>query len=244
MLCGNVLLVSKNHFMCRGLAQALGKDTLSVVGEEPSAEAALSLLQAGCQQVDLIVFDAESADGLASLKAIADQYPKVRIAILTTDANAFVYERVAESNVRALLPSSISAEALNLTLKLVMLGENLFLSTGQVSGEMRTALQPQRAMDASIPLSERETEILRFIRQGAPNKVIARELNVAEATVKVHVKSVLRKIEASNRTQAAVWAMNHLDGGGPLSANDAAPTPSPKSIQRPASLPTEQLAAY
>jgi two-component system nitrate/nitrite response regulator NarL len=211
MLCGNVLLVSKNHFMCCGLAQALGNDTLSVVGSEPSPEAALSLLQTEPQHVDLIVFDAESADSAASLRAIADQYPKIKIVILTTDANPFVHERVAESNVRALLPRSISIEALNLTLKLVLLGENLFLSTGQVPDGMRLAPLPQRAAAASILLSGRETEILRFIREGAPNKVIARELDVAEATVKVHVKSVLRKIEVSNRTQAAVWAMNHLD---------------------------------
>jgi two-component system nitrate/nitrite response regulator NarL len=46
--------------------------------------------------------------------------------------------------------------------------------------------------------------------QGAPNKVIARKLEVAEATVKVHIKAILRKIRVANRTQAAMWAVNHL----------------------------------
>jgi two-component system nitrate/nitrite response regulator NarL len=46
--------------------------------------------------------------------------------------------------------------------------------------------------------------------QGAPNKVIARKLDVAEATVKVHIKAILRKIRVANRTQAAMWAVNHF----------------------------------
>ena len=48
------------------------------------------------------------------------------------------------------------------------------------------------------------------LMQGSPNKVIARKLDVAEATVKVHIKAILRKIRVANRTQAAMWAVNHL----------------------------------
>ncbi len=59
-------------------------------------------------------------------------------------------------------------------------------------------------------LSGRETEILRLLMQGFSNKHIARVFNIAEATVKVHVKGLLRKIGVSNRTQAAMWAAQHL----------------------------------
>jgi two-component system nitrate/nitrite response regulator NarL len=62
-------------------------------------------------------------------------------------------------------------------------------------------------------LSDREYVILMHLTQGASNKHIARELNIAEATVKVHVKSLLRKIRVNNRTQAAMWAINHV---GPI----------------------------
>ena len=58
-------------------------------------------------------------------------------------------------------------------------------------------------------LSTREKCILRCLIEGESNKTIAREINIAEATVKVHVKAILRKIRVRNRTQAAVWAMNH-----------------------------------
>jgi two-component system nitrate/nitrite response regulator NarL len=62
-------------------------------------------------------------------------------------------------------------------------------------------------------LSDREHVILMHLTEGASNKHIARELNIAEATVKVHVKSLLRKIRVNNRTQAAMWAINHV---GPI----------------------------
>jgi two-component system nitrate/nitrite response regulator NarL len=59
-------------------------------------------------------------------------------------------------------------------------------------------------------LSSRETEILYCLTKGSPNKVIARQLNLCEATVKVHIKAILRKIGVFNRTQAAIWAADHM----------------------------------
>ncbi len=58
-------------------------------------------------------------------------------------------------------------------------------------------------------LSQREVQILRCLLNGNSNKMIANHLNITEATVKVHLKSLLRKINASNRTQAAIWALNN-----------------------------------
>ena len=58
-------------------------------------------------------------------------------------------------------------------------------------------------------LSDRETEILRQLVLGEANKVISRHLSISEATVKVHIKAILRKLRVLNRTQAAIWAINH-----------------------------------
>jgi DNA-binding NarL/FixJ family response regulator len=59
-------------------------------------------------------------------------------------------------------------------------------------------------------LSSREVEILRHLMEGESNKVMASRLYIAEATIKVHVKTILRKLRANNRTQAAMWASAHL----------------------------------
>jgi two-component system, NarL family, nitrate/nitrite response regulator NarL len=68
-------------------------------------------------------------------------------------------------------------------------------------------------------LSRRETSILRLLMQGAPNKLIAHQLAITEATVKVHIKAMLRKLRLHNRTQAALWASNHLENDGGKSMN-------------------------
>ena len=63
---------------------------------------------------------------------------------------------------------------------------------------------------AKVKLSAREGSILRGLVEGAPNKVIAQKLQITEATVKVHVKAILRKIRVKNRTQAAIWGARHM----------------------------------
>jgi two-component system nitrate/nitrite response regulator NarL len=74
-------------------------------------------------------------------------------------------------------------------------------------------------------LSGRETSILRLLMQGTSNKLIGRQLVITEATVKVHIKAILRKLRLNNRTQAAMWAFNHLGKGG-KQINDVDPGPT------------------
>jgi two-component system nitrate/nitrite response regulator NarL len=76
------------------------------------------------------------------------------------------------------------------------------------SAETRNGVVPAAAADASR-LSARQQSILRCLVQGDSNKAIARKMEMAEATVKVHVKAILRKIQVHNRTQAAIWAMSN-----------------------------------
>ncbi len=85
----------------------------------------------------------------------------------------------------------------------------------------------------SVMLSEREDQILRCLIRGLSNKGIARELTMAEATVKVHVKGLLRKIGAQNRTQAAIWALNNNYASEPLPGHAAALSAVSRSDQRP-----------
>ena len=72
---------------------------------------------------------------------------------------------------------------------------------------------------AKVKLSAREGSILRGLVDGAPNKVIAQKLQITEATVKVHVKAILRKIRVKNRTQAAIWGARHMPFSGGLSSD-------------------------
>jgi two-component system, NarL family, nitrate/nitrite response regulator NarL len=86
------------------------------------------------------------------------------------------------------------------------------LRVASLPGVDAVANEPQQPSvgKAGHGLSKREQAILEYLMRGASNKHIARELAIAEATVKVHVKSLLRKIQATNRTQAAMWAASHF----------------------------------
>jgi DNA-binding NarL/FixJ family response regulator len=87
-------------------------------------------------------------------------------------------------------------------------------------------------------LSHREVQILPYLVAGEPNKVIARRLQVTEATVKVHMKSLMRKIGTANRTQAAIWALNHGISDDPdevvadFDSADAPPPPQWRDVGR------------
>ncbi|EZP71950.1 Two component transcriptional regulator, LuxR family [Sphingomonas paucimobilis] len=106
----------------------------------------------------------------------------------------------------------ISCDRLVATLRLVAMGERVL--PPQLADELQSrpsladVLEVERPVDAAC-LSDRELEILRWLIMGCPNKVISKRMDISEATVKVHVKAVLRKLRVKNRTQAAIWAANH-----------------------------------
>ena len=82
-----------------------------------------------------------------------------------------------------------------------------------VQGQSSTRSEPDEAPDALSELTPRETEILGHIAKGKSNKVIARELDISDGTVKLHVKSILRKLGMHSRVEAAVMAVEHGLGG-------------------------------
>jgi two-component system nitrate/nitrite response regulator NarL len=114
----------------------------------------------------------------------------------------------------------ISPEALYESLRLVMAGERVFPSDlASMLADWNWRARLQFAAAGGTGLSERETEIVRCLADGMPNKVIASALTITESTVKVHLKSILRKLGVTNRTQAAIWAVNRAGpSAGPLSA--------------------------
>ena len=104
---------------------------------------------------------------------------------------------------------NLSRDALQKSLTLISTGEKVFPSE---LASIIADLASQRATDTEShnpDLSDRELEILRSLTSGDPNKVIAAQLDIAESTVKVHLKHILRKTNSFNRTQAALWAVRH-----------------------------------
>lgn len=139
----------------------------------------------------------------------------------------------------AYVPRTISGQALLDALDLVLEGEVVFPSflveevfgcPRDQSAELPPPPEKLVPTDVSAKLSAREIEIVQRLVQGASNKHISRDLNIAETTVKVHVKTILRKLKASNRTQAAIWGLTYL----PALPEPAVEAPEPLPVAPPA----------
>jgi two-component system nitrate/nitrite response regulator NarL len=179
--------------------------------------------------LDANLYASGLAEGIGSLKL---QYAQARIVVLSDSFNLEGMKSAFQSGADGYCLATTGCEALIKYLDLVMLGEVVFPSaafltaisthseeldiseTPVIKVSSLQAAPTSDGQDSPIrTLSSREAEILQCLMQGAPNKVIARKLDVAEATVKVHIKAILRKIRVANRTQAAMWAVNHLSSG-------------------------------
>jgi DNA-binding NarL/FixJ family response regulator len=159
------------------------------------------------------------------IEAFKDQRPDGRVAVL---ADQYVFPWVLSAfraGANAYFLKAVSSDAFIKTLDLVMLGVTILPPEllSYVRNTTHAVKDPvdERGLEIHsdrppptdpfhLPeLSSREECILRCIGEGDPNKIIARKIGIAEGTVKVHVKAILRKIRVGNRTQAAIWLMNN-----------------------------------
>jgi two-component system nitrate/nitrite response regulator NarL len=127
--------------------------------------------------------------------------------VLASDMTVEALREAMSAGADGFLMKEVSPEALLQSLELVMLGEKVFpTNLAAMLLDLTSAPTPLNSIRG---LSSREREILQLLMTGASNKLIAIRLGIAEATVKVHLKTLLRKIDVNNRTQAAIWAMNN-----------------------------------
>jgi DNA-binding NarL/FixJ family response regulator len=146
-----------------------------------------------------------------------------RVVVLADHYDASDVISAFRAGASAYLVQVTTSDALIKSLELVMLGETIMprdivstiLDRGYetIPQEITTNVEAltEAALDHAPHLSVQEKRILRFLVEGFSNKAIARTIDIAEATVKVHIKAILRKARVKNRTQAAVWAMNRGD---------------------------------
>jgi DNA-binding NarL/FixJ family response regulator len=214
ILEGITRILTPTHF--RVVAAALSIDDLSPE-LLPKDESLLLIIDAGDNPVASI----------EQIKLFKERYPTGRIAVLADQCQSNEVMCAYRAGANAYLVKVSACNVLIKSLELVMLGETIVppaILSSICAGDNRR--EPSAYADASprgtntadqflrddgvlVPkLSAREKCILRCLLNGDANKVIARKVDIAEATVKVHVKAILRKIRVQNRTQAAIWAMN------------------------------------
>jgi two-component system, NarL family, nitrate/nitrite response regulator NarL len=216
--------ICQNSLLCVGLEQLLS-DTRFIVWKDAFQDP-LDLPNFPDMTPLLFIVDGNNhPDGAVELiKELKAQCPTGRIVVLADqfELSAMISARHAGTDGFCL--TTIGRDVLVKSLELVMLEEFVLPSSLVLSmmddvfryRETRLAdgvTSPKGSALQIRKLSDREAEILCCLKEGAPNKVIARKLHLAEATVKVHVKAILRKIGVGNRTQAAIWAADHMPQG-------------------------------
>lgn len=219
-----VYIVERSRLLREVLRKVLAGPDFFVSGD---AETLADVLDINVNDApDLILLDHSASDTLPAddIRLLRQRLTELRIVILGNDLSAASLKQCFDTGVDGYLLKTVSVPALIQSLRLVLIGEKVFpttLAALLVGGDLNSPPAMSKDGDAA-GLSRRETEILQGLLHGFANKVIAHRLAIAESTVKVHLKGVLRKIRVTNRTQAAIWALNHGMGGttsNPLAAS-------------------------
>lgn len=226
-VCPVIGILGQNELGRDGLARVLEQRHFRIVTTSAKVDDFLG----GHSTAELILIDTHPSQSvLDDCRLLKQAVSGVRIVLL---ADTFSPDRVAEAFrsdvVDGYLLKRLGCETLAVALKLVATGEKLFpseviASLGNIT--VPVARRTQGDNPATGNLSAREAEILACLVSGDSNKLIARRLGISDATVKVHIKTLLRKLGVANRTQAAIWAMERgvlADGGLPQSSRHNAP---------------------
>lgn len=173
-----------------------------------------------CDRAVLFIVGLDANDAMICSR-IREQYPLAFVVAVGDESRPESLANALDDGASAALFSSVSPDALVSTLqavineRLVLIDSRLWSLQPKAEERLTPSLQdeiPWISVDephGAKQLSSREIAILERIVRGDSNKHVARFFNIAEPTVKAHVKAILRKIGASNRTQAAIWAVNH-----------------------------------
>jgi two-component system nitrate/nitrite response regulator NarL len=216
-------LIDPDRLFREGIKRILDDSAYETVGEARSIDEARGLFASGAR-IDLVALDAADweADGIGEfLRELRARIEGVKVVVLTSDRSRGTIGKAIGWSVDAYLLKDMSPEALTRSLQLVMLGQQIF-PTRLMASLLQAEPSEPAPEGPSKGLSPREVQILRHLMNGYSNKAIARALEISEATVKVHLKALLRKVRVSNRTQAAVWAMNNGIAGQPDDTQRAA----------------------
>lgn len=222
----NVIVIEPRTLLLEGLISLLHGSDFQVMSAVATPD---KIPQAALEFASILIIGAsnEPAEILDYFEKNRPAARNIRIVII-----AEVLGKVSQPDILKCLSSGADCCIFNVRSRDVLLRSLHLVTLGQravVFGHDSGALdiveferKPSRAMDCeaqvngdgSARLSARELEILSFIVAGESNKAIARACHLAESTVKIHLKAILRKIHVRNRTQAAIWAIQNANGSG------------------------------
>jgi DNA-binding NarL/FixJ family response regulator len=205
-----VLVVDDHAVVRAGLASLLATtDDLECIGVTGDGTAALELVDELDPDVVLLDLSMPGLDGVGVTRALRRTGRVVPILVLTSYSDSGLVVEAVRAGADGYLLKQSEAE--------VILDGVRTVAAGRAPVDPAVASQLMSDIRERSPaeeLTEREREVLELVRQGHPNKSIARRLEISERTVKAHVTRIFQRIGVGDRTQAALWAERHLPARG------------------------------
>ncbi|MBL9084691.1 MAG: response regulator transcription factor [Planctomycetales bacterium] len=201
-----VLIVDDHEVVRLGIKSLLTGSNIVVVGDAASGEQALAAVKAHKPDVILLDVRMPDSDGLTTLSRLRMEDSAVKVLMLSTYDNPTYVARAVALGANGYLLKSASREDLVAAIEKAAGGEDAWTrdELRRVTGALAT---PRMSGEVEVPLTQRESEVLRQLAHGLTNKEIGQSLGISYETVKEHVQHILRKIGVNDRTQAAVWAV-------------------------------------
>ena len=189
-----VLSVDDHPLLREGVAALIGNQTdMVLVAEASNGREALEQFRKHRPDITLMDLEMPEMSGIDATSAIRGEFPDARIIVLTTHAGDVLVTRALKAGALAYLLKGLLRKELLETIRAVHVGQK------RISPELATEIAEHATDDALTP---REIDVLRLIASGNANKIIAAELSLTEETVKSHIRNILSKLGANDRTHA------------------------------------------
>lgn len=208
----SILLVDDHPMLRQGVAQLIELEQgLAVVGQAGSGEEALDLALELDPDMILLDLNMKGMGGIETLSTLREREVHACIMVFTVSDQHDDVVAALRAGADGYLLKDTEPEELLRSIVLASQGQPVF--SPQLARILASGVREHKVdcSDLMAQLTGRETQILQRIARGKTNKSIARELSITEATVKVHVKNLLKKLQLRSRVKAAVWALeNHV----------------------------------
>lgn len=205
----NIALIDDHTLFRSGIKALLSRQTeFSIVGEASDGFSGVKLVEQTRPDVVLLDLNMPQMNGRDALAQILSSRPEQKVIMLTVSEDSEDLTECIRLGASGFLLKNINANYLIESIKKVVNGDNAY-SPEMTARLVQSLIRPAQAESALSQLTPRELETLGHLAAGYSNKTIAKNLNLAESTIKVHVQNILRKLELGSRVQAAVYAVQH-----------------------------------
>ncbi len=211
-----VMIIDRQPLFRAGVRQALAEQSdLEIVEANPNDNLS-AIIEEDLPDVILLDIEFPSLNGLKVGRNLVQRYPSTRLIILTPEINNEELFEAIRIGTAAYLDKNGTTQELESIIRRVSRGEypinDSLLATPKVAEHVLKQFQEMVAMGMTVesitaPLTNRETQILRYVAEGNSNKKIAQILDISEQTIKNHISSILRKLNANDRAHAVVLAI-------------------------------------